>query len=301
MATFTLTGTAKSASGLTVATSKLITIASSSTSTIIDGRDIRANTSLVGCRIPAAQLTSHSGDWTAKAGETITGMWIHGQYTAATNSAAVDCKIDSSINTYPAEPAGVVITHCDIGQVGVKSGAGSPGLRFGGATIQFCHVAGFSDGAFMNNGISTLDACWIHGILQTEATDEHNDTIQMSNGSGVTVNRCWLDRDDNLGEVSCLGIYKADNGPITSCVLTNNLVTNPGGTKGVQALIWHSGKGGGCSGGVFTGNFIGWKQFSIVFNSDQPASSYHDANNMWIMADGTTTPMTFANGGTGQM
>lgn len=305
MTSFSITAKAVDAAGKSATSLVSVLVAPASggggTGSIVDGRDIRANPSLVGCRLAASSLTLHSGDYTAKAGEAISGLHITGQYNAAAGSSATDCHIDSSINTYPGDPSGVVISYCNIGQVGVKSGNGSPGLRFGGATLQYCHIAGFSDGIFCNNGTTFIDACYIHGLLQTVSSSEHNDLIQMSNGNKTTVNRCWLDRDDHLGQVSCGGIYKSDNGPITGLTVSNNLLTNSGGSSGIQALIWYAAAGGGVSGGVFTGNFVQEYAFSIVFNSNAASSTYKDSGNQWWNPTvGANGAMTFAGGGARQ-
>lgn len=297
MSTFSITGTAADTGGSRASRSLSVTTAPTGTGTIVNGSDIRANTKLVGCQLPASALTLHSGDYAAKAGEVVAGLHITGRYMAAANSSITNSKIDQNLDTYPADPNGCVATYCDIGVLGTNSGSGSPGLEYGGATLRYCHVAGFSDGAFCNNGTTILDGCWMHGLRQTESTSEHNDIIQMSNGSNTHVTRCWLDRDDHFGQVSCGGIYKADNGKITGVELGHCLLTNSGGSSGIQALIWHSGAGGGCSGGNFHDNLVQEFAFSIVFNSDQPSTSYTDTNNQWWNPTvGANGAMTFAGG-----
>lgn len=217
--------------------------------TITDGRDIEANKSLVGPRVAKNGVTK-AGGWAMSDGPLTPGTTVVGDFTMdITNTDATgfrDLYIEGRC-IRPFTSAKPTIEYCKIGKFN-GTWMGDNGVLYGGYTLRYCEVGGFSDGLCLNGDATTptlVEYCWVHyNILGT--SDDHNDAAQMTNGSNTTLRGNLFDRRDGNGgiQTSC-NLFGADASDaqlaqgalpyINDCLIEKNLYVGINGfQRGVQ-------------------------------------------------------------------
>jgi hypothetical protein len=98
------------------------------------------------------------------------------------------------------------------------------GVGWSDYTLRRVEISGGSDGAFANGNVLVEDS-WIHGMIPTG--DSHNDGIQVTSGSNITIRHNTI--DNALSETSAI-MLGADQGNISGITVENNLLNGGGYT-----------------------------------------------------------------------
>lgn len=121
-----------------------------------------------------------------------------------------------------ADPSKVRIEYCDL--TGRDNPVGSGYLTSGGCTHYRNNISHAQDGIRANSG-STITECYIHDLYMF-GDDPHNDGIQCTSGTGITVERSYIQA---IWHTQTAGMLMAGNtNPLVDCDLIDNYVSGGG-------------------------------------------------------------------------
>lgn len=159
---------------------------------------------------------------------------VNGSIAVNANNVTIrNCRI-TTYDYYPIENmgTGLVVEDCEI--TGTAD-AVTAAISFGNYTARRCNVSGSADGFKANSNV-VIEDCYIHGLRVTQ--NSHNDGIQSTGGSNVTVRHNTID-------TNTAGVAIQFGSSDTGWLVTNNLV---------RANGWAFNGGSGTSNCTFTNN-----------------------------------------------
>lgn len=252
---------------------------SSTSGTILDGRDI--NETNTGYR---GSLTKHTGDWYTSDGLP-NGLEITGQLVVDSPTTQVMQDFWAYLGIKQQfNAAGSTFEHFTLG---MPNGAysGDYAIVYGGYTARYGNIYGFSDGPHVDGDASNptlLEWCYIHDLVQGDPSD-HNDGIQMTNGSYTTIRGVRINRNDGLNQTSCI-ILGADLGSISN-VLIEKCYFEASIPNFQVCLYWGHDSGSSYTATALTvqNNWFKKNTFTTIVSAND---SYTSSNNKYL--DGTT-------------
>lgn len=172
----------------------------------------------------------------------------------ANNVTIRNCRI-TTYDYYPIENSGsgLVIEDCEI--IGTAD-AVTAAVSFDSYTLRRCEISGTTDGLKANADV-VIEDCYIHDLRVSN--DSHNDGIQSTGGSNVTLRHNTID-------TNTAGVAIQFGSSDTGWLVTDNLV---------RASGWAFNGGSGTSNNTFTNN-----RFARVAGWYGPAS-LGGSGNVW--------------------
>lgn len=185
--------------------------------------------------VPSGVALTPSGSITVTTnGAIIDGLDISGQIVVNADNVTIrNCRITSS-DYYPIDyaRAGLLIEDCEI--IGTAD-AVTAAVSFDNYTIRRCNIGGTTDGLKANSDV-VIEDCYIHDLRVSGGS--HNDGIQSTGGSNVTVRHNTIDTGD-------AGVAIQFGSSDTGWLVTDNLIHSSG---------WAFNGGAGTSNDTFTNN-----------------------------------------------
>lgn len=218
--------------------------------------------------VPTGTVLTNSGPLNITTDGTIVQNlnFVNASITVNANNVTIrNCRI-TTYDYYPIDNSGtgLLVQDCEI--TGTAD-AVTAAISFDNYTARRCNVSGSADGFKANSNV-TIEDCYVHDLRVTQ--NSHNDGIQSTGGSNVTVRHNTI--DTNLAGVA-IQFGSADTG----WLVTNNLI---------RATGWTFNGGAGTSNNTFTNN-----RFARVSGWYGPAS-LGGSGNVWTGNiyddDGTT-------------
>jgi len=181
----------------------------------------------------------------------------------ANNVTIRNCRI-TTYDYYPIENFGtnLIVEDCEI--TGTSDSV-TAAISFDNYTARRCNASGSADG-FKANSDVTIEDCYIHDLRVTQSS--HNDGIQTTGGSNVTVRHNTID-------TNTAGVAIQFGSSDTGWLVTNNLI---------RANGWAFNGSNGTSNSTFTNNRFarvpGWYgPASITGTGNTWTGNYYDDDN----------------------
>lgn len=215
---------------------------------------------------PRTLLTTFVGDWSVASQGSPAGRDITGRILLDKVGTYRDFRARGGANV---SANGVVIEYFELGPDtgnATNNGLGA-GIGYGGYTARYGKIHNFSDGAKLEGG--TLEFCWIYNLTQESASD-HNDGIQASSGSNITIRGCRISRTEGQIQTSCV-IIGADLGNISNVLIEDCLFESLPGFQ--VALYWGHGGSWSASGCTIRNNFFTPTFSTLLSNNDTYVAS----------------------------
>jgi hypothetical protein len=172
---------------------------------------------------PGVALTVRNSDLTiGTAGAVVSGLDVRGCVTVnAKNVTIRNVKVTGScFDLIRNNSTGLVIEHVTL----VGADADTEGIGQGDFTVSYANISHVGDGIRANGNVVVRDS-YIHDLAA--APGSHNDGIQVTAGSNITIEHNTIENPNNQTSAIMLG---ADQGDISDIVVQNNLLNGGGWT-----------------------------------------------------------------------
>lgn len=229
---------------------------------------------------PRIALTPYSGDWNVASQGSPAGRDVSGRITFNVSGTYRDFRARNGVY---AAASNVVMEYFELGpDSGNATNFGTGcGAIWGDYTMRYGKIHNFSDGLRLNGGL--VEWCWIYNLTQQDSGD-HNDGIQTTEGSNVTIRGSRISRTEGFIQTSCL-MMAADQGNVSNVLIEKNLFeSNPGFQV---CLYWGHGGSWTATGCTIRDNYF-TNTFNQLLSANDP---YVASGNRWVTGStGNWTP-----------
>lgn len=187
-------------------------------------------------------LTSSGSITVTQNGAIIQGLDISGQIVINADNVTIrNCRITSG-DYYPIDygRTGLLVEDTEI--IGLSYTV-TAGISFDSYTARRVNIHGTADGLKANANV-LIEDCYIHDLIYDAAHDTHNDGVQTTGGSSVTLRHNTIKLSTTPMANAAIQIG-TENGSNSNWLVTNNLLDGGG---------WIVNSGSGNSVMVFTNN-----------------------------------------------